>query len=105
MAEPEDPTTLVVDETAYETTLTHKFALRKPYRAGDPRLVTAHIPGLIKRVHVRAGQRVRRGEALLVLEAMKMANDLGAPNDGTIKAVHVAAGTMVGKGQLLIELE
>jgi biotin carboxyl carrier protein len=48
---------------------------------------------------------VRRGQSLLILEAMKMQNDLAAPRTATVRAVHAAPGDSVAKGQLLIEFE
>ena len=95
----------VVDDTSYETYLTQKFEKRKAYVAPDPRRVDAAIPGVIEEVQVRRGQKVRRGESLLVLEAMKMKNDVVAPRDGVILDVRVARGQMVTRGQLLVELE
>jgi len=105
MSEPRKLTKLVVDDTVYVTTTTPKFARRKPYVPVDPRLVTAFIPGVVQTIHVTAGQAVRWGDRLLVLEAMKMKNDITSPRAGLVKAIHVEAGAMVTKGQLLIEFE
>ncbi len=104
MADNPDFETLVVDGTAYKTRYTRKFARRKPYVAPVPGHVVAHLPGIVVALHVRRGQRVRRGDPLLVLEAMKMQNDLTAPCDGEVMATRVEVGQMVSKGQLLIEL-
>ena len=97
--------TLNIDDTEYQTRFTRKFAGRRPYVGEDPRKVTAYIPGVIQKIHVAPGQEVKRGSKLLVLEAMKMQNDLTASREGVIKAVHVGLGQMVPKGALLIELE
>ena len=51
------------------------------------------------------GQRVKHGDPLLVLEAMKMQNTVDAPRDGLVRVVAVGAGSVVTKGQLLVELE
>jgi biotin carboxyl carrier protein len=56
-------------------------------------------------VRVSAGQAVKKGEELLVVEAMKMENALRAPRDGVVRAVHVAAGEPVAPGRPLVELE
>jgi 3-methylcrotonyl-CoA carboxylase alpha subunit len=48
---------------------------------------------------------VRKGEELLVVEAMKMENALRAPRDGVVRAVHVGVGEMVAPGRALVELE
>ncbi|MFI5143691.1 MAG: acetyl-CoA carboxylase biotin carboxyl carrier protein subunit [Thermoanaerobaculales bacterium] len=105
MSEPENFKTLVVDDTAYPTRYTSKFAGRKVYVPGNTREVAARLPGTIQRIYATRGQRVKRGDPLLVLEAMKMANDVAAPRDGVIKAVRVEVGEMVAKGQVLVEFE
>ena len=97
--------TLVVDDTAYETTFTRKFRERAVYRQADPKLVPAHIPGVIREVGVSPGDAVRWGQGLVVLEAMKMQNDITAPRDGVVRAVHARPGQMVPKGFVLLELE
>jgi biotin carboxyl carrier protein len=63
------------------------------------------MPGLVVRVQVEAGQEVVAGAPLVVLEAMKMENQLKAPGPGRVSEVRVAAGQVVEKGQVLIRLE
>jgi len=63
------------------------------------------MPGTIASVAVEEGQAVKRGETLLILEAMKMENEVPAVRDGTVKKIHVARGTEVGAGTLLVELQ
>lgn len=65
----------------------------------------APMPGLILDVNVKAGDEVKEGDYLLVLEAMKMENTLTAPRDGVVKSVSVEKGQTVEKNQLLIEME
>lgn len=67
--------------------------------------IKAPMPGLILDVSVKAGDIVKEGDSLLVLEAMKMENALTAPRDGVVKAVSIKKGDTVDKGQLLIEME
>ncbi len=67
--------------------------------------VVAPIPGLITSVAVAVGDKVAAGEQLLVLEAMKMENEIAAPMSGTVAAVHVSPGDTVEKGAQLVELE
>jgi acetyl/propionyl-CoA carboxylase alpha subunit len=67
--------------------------------------LTAPMPGLVLKVLVRAGQRVRSRETLVVLEAMKMEHAIEAPHDGTVKDVHVKEGGRVKEGEVLVELE
>jgi len=69
-----------------------------------PAPVVAPMPGLIVRVSVVAGDTVQGGQGVVVMEAMKMENELRAAASGTVKVVHVAPGTAVEKGALLVEL-
>ena len=68
-------------------------------------VVRAPMPGRIIRVNVAVGDNVQRGQAVLVLESMKMENTIAAPRDGVISQVHVAADESVQHGQSLAELE
>ena len=72
-------------------------------RSGDGR-VKAPIPGLITRVLVSAGQAVQAGEPLLVLEAMKMENEIRSPRAGTISALNVEVGKSVARHDVLAEV-
>ncbi len=63
------------------------------------------MPGRIVRVNVADGDSVERGQALVVLESMKMENTVASPRDGVVKIVHVAADESVQHGQSLVELE
>ncbi|MBS3783688.1 MAG: acetyl-CoA carboxylase biotin carboxyl carrier protein subunit [Anaerolineae bacterium] len=67
--------------------------------------ILAIMPGQIARVMVEAGQEIKEGEAVCVLEAMKMENELRAERDGVVKVVHVQPGEDVEKGQVLVELD
>jgi len=69
------------------------------------RQVTAPIPGKVVAVKVAPGDEVEVGRALVVLEAMKMENELAAERAGRVAAVHVAAGATVEAGAVLVELE
>jgi pyruvate carboxylase len=93
------------EEISYKTTLTRKFANRTPYTPPDSRKVVAFIPGTILKVHVKEGNKVKKGDTLLVLQAMKMDNHLLATRNGTVKKVYVKQGEVVPKRHLLIELK
>jgi biotin carboxyl carrier protein len=71
--------------------------------SGDGR-VKAPIPGTIVRVLVRSGQPVETGQPLLVLEAMKMENQIRAPRAGIVGQLHVAAGQSVTLNSVLVEI-
>jgi len=64
--------------------------------------IKAPMPGVILEVSVKAGDKVKRGQQVAVLDAMKMQNVIGAPKDGTIGDVCVAAGQSVGHGEVLV---
>jgi biotin carboxyl carrier protein len=98
------PDTFLLDDTVYQTTLNRKFAARKRWEPPEPRKVRAHIPGLILRVHVAVGQKVEAGTPLLILEAMKMQNDVRAQAGGAVGTIHVKEGDLVAKGQLMVEI-
>ncbi|MFX1318767.1 MAG: biotin/lipoyl-containing protein [Promethearchaeota archaeon] len=70
----------------------------------EPGTVTAPLPGRVLEVRVIKGASIKAGDVLLVLEAMKMANEIRAPQDGTVKAIHVKAGTTVEKGQPMLSI-
>ena len=96
---------IALESGTYDTQLTRKFTHRKIYEKHDPRLIKAVIPGVIERIDTAIGKKVRQGDTLMILEAMKMHNRIKAPLDGTIKAVRVASGEKVTKGQILLEIE
>jgi biotin carboxyl carrier protein len=83
-------------------------ALRALKGAGSgseaPGLVRAPMPGLVLRVEVEEGQRVVAGAGLVVLEAMKMENEIRSTGPGTVGAVLVEAGQAVEKGAALVEI-
>lgn len=64
--------------------------------------VKSVMPGVVKEVRVKAGDAVTAGQALLILEAMKMENEIRAPHEGVVEALHVTAGTAVEKGARLV---
>ncbi len=72
--------------------------------AGQPTL-KAPMPGLIVRVNVQEGDHVQAGQGLVVMEAMKMENELRAAAAGVVKKILVSPGTAVEKGATLLEME
>lgn len=97
--------TLNIEDIRYRTTLTNKFINRAAYTPVDKTQVSAFIPGTILKVHVKKGKRVREGDVLLTLEAMKMNNMIQAPISGTVKAVNVKEGQTVTKKDVLVEIK
>lgn len=74
-------------------------------KATGPAPVIAPMPGLIVRVNASVGDAVAAGQGLVVMEAMKMENELRAQAAGKVKNIFVAPGKAVEKGTVLIELE
>ena len=66
--------------------------------------VVAAIPGTILEVRTKIGEQVKRGDTLLILEAMKMENEIMAPHDGKIDCIHVEKGSAVNVGTVLVTL-
>ena len=73
--------------------------------AGDGERVAAPMPGNILSVNVAAGDTVKKGQILMILEAMKMENEIMAPCDGKVTSVAVAKGASVESGTLLCTIQ
>ena len=96
------PTTWVF-RNGFVYEITEAAATRK--RAGAHESLTAPMPATVIQINVAAGAEVKRGEILLLLEAMKMELPVRAPADGRVIAVQCEAGQLVQSGATLIELE
>ena len=96
---------LVIGGAVYKTMLTAKFRNRKHWNRPDERKVVAFIPGTIQEIMVEEGMEIEQGTPLLILEAMKMKNNLLAPVTGVIKKIHVTVGDHVPKSHLLMEFK
>lgn len=66
--------------------------------------ITAPMPGTILKVVAHTGDKVKRGQVLVILEAMKMENEIVAPSDGIVATINVSGGTSVNAGDLLASL-
>ena len=93
------------EDTSYLTTLNKKFKNRRNWKPQDPKMIFAVIPGTIVEVFVSEGQDFKKGEPLLILEAMKMRNVICMPLDGKVKSILVEKGAVIPKGHLLVEIE
>lgn len=102
---------LKVNNNIYKTKVEDRFDLLLQQLGMDnlvgnvAKELKAPMPGLVLKVEVEVGQTVKEGEALVVLEAMKMENVLKSPADVVIKSIGVAEGNAVEKNELLIEFE
>ena len=83
-----------------------KFMKATPDKLGKKELaVKSVMPGLVMDVIVQEGDSVKTGDALLVVEAMKMQNEMKATRDGVVKKIHVAKGQTVNSGDTLLLIE
>jgi len=94
--------TLIIGETEYVTTLTRKFIERKQWERPNDMEVRAFIPGTVRHILVKIGQKVEEGDPLLTIEAMKMLNEVASPVGGVVEEILVKADELVAKGALLI---
>lgn len=105
MKENDAPQIIIVHSAKYPTTYTKKYMNRKKWIEPNPNHINSFIPGTVIEVLVKEGQKVKAGESLLVLEAMKMHNDVQMPFSGKVLKVHVVNGQKVPKNFLMLELE
>ncbi len=96
---------LNINTILYKTRLSKKFVERKSYEPADPKIILSFIPGTVLEIFVSEGQEVKKGDNLLILDAMKMQNRLKCSLDGKVKSIKVKSGDKVPKGAVLIELE
>lgn len=75
-----------------------------PSAPADANAVSAPLPGTVIDVKVKVGDAVKKGQVLVLIEAMKMENEVVAPNDGTVSAVHTSKGASVSTGSPLVSL-
>ena len=104
---------VTVNGQTYQVEVPHKKA-KGPHVAmvpaaaeaqtGGPKNVNSELPGTVTKINVADGQHVKRGDVLLVIEAMKMANDIVSEVDGTVQRVAVTQGQSVNQGDLLVEM-
>ena len=94
---------LNINHSKYITRLSPKFKNREPYKIPDKSKLLSFIPGTIVEIMVKEGDNIRKGDELLVLEAMKMKNRIKSPVNGLVKNIDVKLNDKVTKGKLLIE--
>ena len=96
---------LNIGNRIYRTRISNKFAGRKHYKPADPLVILSFIPGTVHDIFIKEGQRVKKGEILMILDAMKMKNMLKSKIDGKVKSISVKKGDRVSKGTVLLMLE
>jgi biotin carboxyl carrier protein len=96
---------LNIDSSLYKTRISSRFENRIPYEPADPKIILSFIPGTVLEISVIEGQEVKKGQELMILDAMKMQNKLKCHMDGKIKSIAVNKGAKVSKGTVLVVLE
>ena len=76
-----------------------------PAPAAGAEVISSPMPGTILSINVKAGDSVKKGDVLAILEAMKMENEIMAPHDATVAAVHVNKGESVDTGAAIVSLQ
>lgn len=95
---------LLIDDTFYQTEVPYEL-VEKKQKIRSQYEIRAIIPGIISEILVRKGQKVTSGQVVLILEAMKMFNDVESEIEGKIVEIKVSKGDKVEKGQLMIRLK
>lgn len=93
----------IAAEVVDERTRLIRAMTAKSGAASGPRPVKAPMPGMIVRLEVQPGDKVEAGQGVVVIEAMKMENELKAESAGTVSKIHATPGNAVEKGTVLIE--
>src|SRR5690606_27832833 len=104
-ASPSGPAVTVSEPAAAPAPAPKPPAPQKAAKAGGGAVkVNAPMPGTILSVNVKPGDSVKKGQVLVILEAMKMENEILAPQDGTVSSVDVSGGASVDSGDILLTL-
>lgn len=94
---------LNLENGEFLTTLTDKYLKRKPFTVAQ-KAITAAIPGTIMSVLVKEGQKVKGGDALCILDSMKMNNTICSDKSGIVSNIYIKEGESVAKDALMIEI-
>ncbi|MFC1494659.1 biotin/lipoyl-containing protein [Thermodesulfobacteriota bacterium] len=95
---------LIIDDTKYETEVPDGYIRKGESDSIDPKEIRSIIPGIIADIKVKKGQKISAGDVLIVLEAMKMYNEIEAKVKGKVEEVNVKKGDRVSKGKVMIRL-
>ncbi|MGL4993569.1 MAG: biotin/lipoyl-containing protein [Bacteroidales bacterium] len=95
----------VVTARKYKTTLTRKFMNRKEWIKPIEGEVKAILPGTVLEIAVKVGDEVKKGDLLLIHEAMKMRNRIKSPINGRVAEIRVEAGLRVTKDTVMVVIE
>jgi biotin carboxyl carrier protein len=102
-------TNIIIGHERFSTTLRDPRSLRSRRRdeggGKGPKKITAPMPGKVIRILAQTGDEVQAGQGVVIIEAMKMQNELKSPKQGKLKKLHVQEGALAEAGQVLAEIE
>ncbi|MFY9151325.1 MAG: biotin/lipoyl-containing protein [Prolixibacteraceae bacterium] len=96
---------IIVHSAKYQTTYNKKYLNRKVWTEPDFNHIKSYIPGTIIDILVKEGEVLQKGKSILILEAMKMHNDIQMPFKGKVLKINVEKGQKIPKDFLMIEIE
>lgn len=96
---------LIIQGAVYKTTYTRKFEERVKWEAPNINMLYSFIPGTVIDIFVKPKQKVKEGETLLLLEAMKMQNQVRMPFDGEIVKINVKKDEVIPNRYLMLEIK
>jgi len=105
MSEEKEWKDLIIGGAVYKTLYTRKFEQRVNWEAPDENMLYSFIPGTIIDIYVKPKQKLKEGETILLLEAMKMQNQVRMPFDGEIVKIHVKKDEVIPNRYLMIEIK
>ena len=96
--------TIIVHSAVYKTEYTNKYRNRVKWEKPNENDIFSFIPGTIIDILVKPGDQVKEGDIILILEAMKMHNNVQMPFDGKIVSIKVKVGDKIPKKTLMLEI-
>lgn len=105
MSEEKEWKDLIIQGTVYKTTYTRKFEQRVNWEAPNENMLYSFIPGTIIDIFVKPKQKLKEGETILLLEAMKMQNEVRMPFDGEIVRINVKKDEVIPNRYLMVEIK
>lgn len=105
MSEEKEYKDLIIQGGIYKTTFTKKFENRVNWEAPNVNMLHSFIPGTVIDIFVKPKENVKEGQTIMLLEAMKMQNQIRMPFDGEIVAIHVKKDEVIPNRHLMIEIK